>query len=101
MQAKVEKCRVSRRLNPTWAVEDHMQTFHHREKKKLLGLLDWFGWCTWDAFFIDVTAEGVEECHKSLSSGGTPPRFLIIDDVWQEIGNENKDPNVVVQEGAQ
>ncbi|CAH1425085.1 unnamed protein product [Lactuca virosa] len=83
------------------AVENHMQTFHHREKKKLPEFIDWFGWCTWDAFYTDVTAEGVEEGLKSLSSGGTPPRFLIIDDGWQQIGNENKDPNIVVQEGAQ
>ena len=41
----------------------------------------------------------VNDC--SLSEGGTPPRFLIIDDGWQQIGNENKDTNVVVQEGAQ
>eukprot|EP00257_Ricinus_communis_P027544 XP_025014958.1 probable galactinol--sucrose galactosyltransferase 2 [Ricinus communis] len=32
------------------AVEKHMQTFLHREKKKLPSFLDWFGWCTWDAF---------------------------------------------------
>ncbi|XP_041998997.1 probable galactinol--sucrose galactosyltransferase 2 isoform X1 [Salvia splendens] len=84
------------------AVEKHMQTFHHREKKKLPAFLDWFGWCTWDAFYTDVTAEGVEEGLKSLSKGGTPPRFLIIDDGWQQIGNEAKnDPNCVVQEGAQ
>ncbi|KAL8494022.1 hypothetical protein ACS0TY_024993 [Phlomoides rotata] len=84
------------------AVEKHMQTFHHREKKKLPGFLDWFGWCTWDAFYTDVTAEGVEEGLKSLSEGGAPPRFLIIDDGWQQIGNEAKnDPNCVVQEGAQ
>ncbi|KAL3533801.1 hypothetical protein ACH5RR_007322 [Cinchona calisaya] len=82
------------------AVEKHMQTFHHREKKKLPSFLDWFGWCTWDAFYTDVTAEGVEEGLKSLSEGGTPPRFLIIDDGWQQIG-EAKDPNCVVQEGAQ
>ncbi|CAI9761153.1 unnamed protein product [Fraxinus pennsylvanica] len=84
------------------AVEKHMQTFHHREKKKLPSFLDWFGWCTWDAFYTDVTAEGVEEGLKSLSRGGTPPRFLIIDDGWQQIGSEVKeDPNCVVQEGAQ
>ncbi|CAI9765664.1 unnamed protein product [Fraxinus pennsylvanica] len=84
------------------AVEKHMQTFHHREKKKLPSILDWFGWCTWDAFYTDVTAEGVDEGLKSLSDGGTPPRFLIIDDGWQQIGNEAKeDPNCVVQEGAQ
>lgn len=28
---------------------------------KLPAFLDWFGWCTWDAFYTDVTAEGVEE----------------------------------------
>ncbi|KAK4485423.1 hypothetical protein RD792_008063 [Penstemon davidsonii] len=84
------------------AVEKHLQTFHHRMNKKLPSFLDWFGWCTWDAFYTDVTAEGVEEGLKSLSEGGTPPRFLIIDDGWQQIGNEVKaDPNCVVQEGAQ
>jgi hypothetical protein len=39
----------------------------------------------------------------SLAEGGTPPRFLIIDDGWQQIGSENKEEsnNAVVQEGAQ
>ncbi|KAL6639538.1 hypothetical protein ACP70R_023268 [Stipagrostis hirtigluma subsp. patula] len=84
------------------AVEKHMQTFHHREKKKMPSFLDWFGWCTWDAFYTDVTADGVKSGLQSLSKGGAPPRFLIIDDGWQQIGSENKpDPNVSVQEGAQ
>ncbi|KAM7263806.1 hypothetical protein ACFE04_001489 [Oxalis oulophora] len=83
------------------AVEKHMQTFLHRERKKLPSFLDWFGWCTWDAFYTDVTAEGVEEGLKSLSKGGAPPRFLIIDDGWQQIESKDKDPNAVVQEGAQ
>lgn len=37
----------------------------------------------------------------SLAEGGTPPRFLIIDDGWQQIGEEGTDSNCVVQEGAQ
>lgn len=24
-------------------------------------MLNWFGWCTWDAFYTDVTAEGVKQ----------------------------------------
>ncbi|RXH76687.1 hypothetical protein DVH24_019575 [Malus domestica] len=83
------------------AVEKHMKTFVHREKKKLPSFLDWFGWCTWDAFYTDVTAEGVVQGLKSLSEGGTPPRFLIVDDGWQQIENKDKDSGVVVQEGAQ
>ncbi|CAL9164543.1 probable galactinol--sucrose galactosyltransferase 2 [Musa acuminata AAA Group] len=84
------------------AVEKHLQTFHHREKKKLPSFVDWFGWCTWDAFYTDVTAEGVDQGLRSLSAGGAPPRFLIIDDGWQQIGSEVRDQTAaVVQEGAQ
>ncbi|RDX86750.1 putative galactinol--sucrose galactosyltransferase 2, partial [Mucuna pruriens] len=83
------------------AVEKHLKTFLHREKKRLPSFLDWFGWCTWDAFYTDVTAEGVEEGLKSLSEGGTPARFLIIDDGWQQIESKAKDTDCVVQEGAQ
>jgi len=38
-----------------------------------------------------------------LAEGGTPPRFLIIDDGWQQIGGESKEEsnNAVVQDGAQ
>ncbi|PUZ69189.1 hypothetical protein GQ55_2G089200 [Panicum hallii var. hallii] len=84
------------------AVEKHLQTFHHRDRKKLPSFLDWFGWCTWDAFYTDVTADGVKHGLQSLAKGSAPPRFLIIDDGWQQIAAEDKpDPNVVVQEGAQ
>nr|XP_018679880.1 PREDICTED: probable galactinol--sucrose galactosyltransferase 2 isoform X2 [Musa acuminata subsp. malaccensis] len=84
------------------AVEKHLQTFHHREKKKLPSFVDWFGWCTWDAFYTDVTAEGVDQGLRSLSAGGAPPRFLIVDDGWQQIGSEVRDQTAaVVQEGAQ
>ena len=42
------------------AVERHLKTFHTRDRKKLPSFLDWFGWCTWDAFYTDVTADGVK-----------------------------------------
>ncbi|KAM0940290.1 putative galactinol--sucrose galactosyltransferase [Dioscorea sansibarensis] len=50
--------------------------------------LDWFGWCTWDAFYTQVNPKGIMEGLQSLSDGGTPARFLIIDDGWQETVNE-------------
>lgn len=28
---------------------------------QLPSFVDWFGWCTWDAFYTDVTAEGVHQ----------------------------------------
>ncbi|KAJ9181101.1 hypothetical protein P3X46_009267 [Hevea brasiliensis] len=45
---------------------------------------------------------GVEEGLKSLSEGGSPLRFLIIDDGWQQIENKSiEDTNIIMQEGAQ
>lgn len=72
------------------AVEHHLQTFSHRERKKVRkpvclyinflrfnyreeshspvlvavqmpDMLNWFGWCTWDAFYTNVTASDVKQ----------------------------------------
>ncbi|XP_073025561.1 probable galactinol--sucrose galactosyltransferase 1 [Primulina eburnea] len=67
-------------------LETHLQTFRHRHSKEMPDMLNWFGWCTWDAFYTDVNAEGVKEGINSLVKGGAPPKFIIIDDGWQSVG---------------
>ncbi|RZC65960.1 hypothetical protein C5167_009644 [Papaver somniferum] len=71
--------------NSVKAVERHLQTFSHREKKKMPDMLNWFGWCTWDAFYTDVTSEGVKQGLESFEKGGVSPKFVIIDDGWQSV----------------
>ena len=76
------------------AVKLHLKTFRQRHEKKLPGIVDYFGWCTWDAFYQEVTKEGVEAGLQSLAAGGTPPKFVIIDDGWQSVGGDPlKDEN--------
>eukprot|EP01018_Ginkgo_biloba_P036331 Gb_26673 [translate_table: standard] len=83
------------------ALEKLKGTFVHRERKKMPGILDWFGWCTWDAFYTGVNPEGINQGLKSLADGGTPARFLIIDDGWQETDNEFQKENEPSIEGIQ
>ncbi|MCL7050630.1 hypothetical protein MKW94_026869, partial [Papaver nudicaule] len=71
--------------NAIRTVKLHLNTFRQRHEKKLPQIVDYFGWCTWDAFYQDVTQQGVEDGLASLSSGGTPPKFVIIDDGWQSV----------------
>ncbi|KAI4306268.1 hypothetical protein L6164_029561 [Bauhinia variegata] len=78
--------------NAVKSVEKHLQTFAHRERKKMPDLLNWFGWCTWDAFYTNVTSEGVNQGLESFEKGGIRPKFVIIDDGWQSVGS---DPNSV------
>ena len=51
-----------------------------RSRKQVPKSLDVFGWCTWDAFYFRVSAQGIMNGLKSLKEGGVPPRLLVIDD---------------------
>ncbi|KAM7501087.1 hypothetical protein LguiA_025501 [Lonicera macranthoides] len=82
-------------------LENHSGTFAVRETKQMPGMLDWFGWCTWDAFYQDVNPQGIKDGLKSLSLGGTPARFLIIDDGWQNTTNEFQNEGEAFVEGSQ
>ncbi|KAL8189600.1 hypothetical protein R6Q57_029166 [Mikania cordata] len=73
-----------------YRVKLHLKSFKQRKDKQLPGILDYFGWCTWDAFYQDVNQEGVESGLKSLADGGTPAKFMIIDDGWQSVGSDDK-----------
>ncbi|ESR34146.1 hypothetical protein CICLE_v10004399mg [Citrus x clementina] len=82
-------------------LETHLGTFSIRETKQLPGMLDWFGWCTWDAFYQEVNPQGIKDGLKSLSEGGTPAKFLIIDDGWQDTTNEFQIEGEPFAEGSQ
>ncbi|GAB2223693.1 hypothetical protein Droror1_Dr00004432 [Drosera rotundifolia] len=82
-------------------VEKHKGTFHHIDNKKVPVHLDWFGWCTWDAFYQNVTPQGIREGLESFSEGGVAPKFLIIDDGWQDTFNEFMKQGEPPKEGVQ
>ncbi|KAL5140663.1 putative galactinol--sucrose galactosyltransferase 2 [Glycine soja] len=65
------------------------------------GMLDCFGWCTWDAFYHSVNPQGIKDGLGSLSEGGTPAKFLIIDDGWQDTVNEFQKDGEPFIEGSQ
>lgn len=44
-----------------------------------------FGWCTWDAFYHDVSADKVKAGLESFAAGGVEPRWMILDDGWQSV----------------
>jgi raffinose synthase len=55
-----------------------------REKPYPPGFDD-FGWCTWDAFYQEVSEANVVRGLESFRAIGVEPRFLILDDGWQSI----------------
>ncbi|KAL9273204.1 Galactinol--sucrose galactosyltransferase-like protein [Drosera capensis] len=79
------------------AVRVHLGTFRLLDEKDPPRVVDKFGWCTWDAFYLKVHPQGVWEGVEGLASGGCPPGFVLIDDGWQSICHDD-DP-ITDQEG--
>ncbi|MQM10365.1 hypothetical protein Taro_043258 [Colocasia esculenta] len=73
-------------------VRAHLGTFRLLEEKTPPGIVDKFGWCTWDAFYLKVQPDGVWEGVKGLVEGGCPPGLVLIDDGWQSICHDEDDP---------
>ena len=74
------------------AVRVHLGTFRLLEEKTPPRIIDKFGWCSWDAFYLTVEPVGVWHGVKSFQENGFPPRFLIIDDGWQSINMDHEPP---------
>lgn len=75
----------------------HLGTFRLLEEKNPPGIVDKFGWCTWDAFYLKVHPKGIWEGVKGLVEGGCPPGMVLIDDGWQSVCHD-EDP-ISDQEG--
>jgi hypothetical protein len=52
--------------------------------------VDYFGWCTWDSFYTDLSEEKVLHGLDSFTSTGVTPRFMILDDGWQSTDVDDK-----------
>lgn len=75
------------------AVRVHLDTFKLLEEKSVPPMVNKFGWCTWDAFYLTVDPAGVWQGVKEFADGGLSPRFLIIDDGWQSISLDSRNPH--------
>ncbi|GMH02296.1 hypothetical protein Nepgr_004135 [Nepenthes gracilis] len=74
------------------AIRVHLNTFRLLEEKSIPPLMDKFGWCTWDAFYLTVDPIGVWYGANEFAKGGLSLRFLIIDDGWQSVSLDGDDP---------
>ena len=55
--------------------------------KSVPDFADQFGWCTWDAFYGEVSHDKVRIGLESFAKGGVNPRLLILDDGWLSMKN--------------
>ncbi|MCL1909871.1 MAG: hypothetical protein FWG05_02940, partial [Kiritimatiellaeota bacterium] len=55
-----------------------------RKSKPFPDFAEKIGWCTWNAFYRDVSAEKVRAGLARFKSAEIAPKFVILDDGWQQ-----------------
>lgn len=53
-----------------------------REKRRLPEMFRYLGWCSWDAFYTDVTEEKIRQKADELMGKKVPVKWMLIDDGW-------------------
>lgn len=53
-----------------------------RENKKYPEVFNWFGWCSWDAFYHEVNEAGLLQKVQEFKDKNIPARWVLIDDGW-------------------
>lgn len=64
--------------------------FRMREQRRYPELLEYLGWCTWDAMEIWVNEDEILEKCREFSEKKIPVRWAILDDMWADIEWEQK-----------
>jgi hypothetical protein len=59
-----------------------------REKRRLPDMFRYLGWCSWDAFYRDITEEKVRQKADELIAKKVPVRWMLMDDGWFAVEDE-------------
>lgn len=58
-----------------------------RKDKKYPEILEYLGWCSWDAFKLDVSHDRIIAKVQELKDKNIPVRWAMIDDMWGDVDN--------------
>ncbi len=56
-----------------------------RKDKKYPEIFEYLGWCSWDAFHMDVTHDDLIKKAQEFKDKEIPVRWAIIDDMWGDV----------------
>lgn len=56
-----------------------------RRERRIPEMFRYLGWCSWDAFYRDVSEEGIRQKADELSKKQVPVRWMVIDDGWMSM----------------
>lgn len=59
-----------------------------RESRRIPEMFRYLGWCSWDAFYRDVTEDRIRQKADELLEKRVPVKWMLIDDGWLSVRDE-------------
>lgn len=56
-----------------------------REERRLPEMFQYLGWCSWDAFYREVSEDGIRQKAEELTEKEVPVRWMLVDDGWLSV----------------
>lgn len=94
----IDRCKtpifiLMRGENPYKLVEAALEQAHRltgrplrlREERTYPDALNYLGWCSWDAFYQEVSEQGIVDKLEELKEKQVPVKWVMIDDGWQSV----------------
>lgn len=60
-----------------------------RENRRFPEIFEYLGWCSWDAFHMDVSHDGLVEKATEFKNKDIPVRWILFDDMWADVKNNS------------
>lgn len=71
-----------------------------REERRLPEMFRYLGWCSWDAFYREISEEGVRRKAQEFTEKGVPVRWMLVDDGWLSVRYDTEQLTDFVPEPA-
>ena len=72
-------------IHTAWQEACRISNVPMRKDRTFPSMFENFGWCSWDAFYTDVTEQKIRQKAEEFQQKGLPVRWFLIDDGWLSV----------------
>ena len=75
-------------INSVFSTAIQIKGLPGKDKKDYPDMFEYLGWCSWDAFYTDISEKKVKEKAKELKDKNVPARWMLMDDGWLSVHDQ-------------
>lgn len=75
-------------MEEAWKAASKEKNFPLVQDRTYPEIFEYLGWCSWDAFYTDISEEKVRQKVEEIRNKEIPVRWILLDDGWLSVRND-------------